>query len=120
MPGSSKLNLISQRHIIIFLLSAVIINILNWIIAYYIVANSNSNLIVLHYNVDFGADLIGQVKRIYAMPILGFVIILTNAILSFTIYKKEQFITNSLLISGLISNIFLLTALGALYLVNFR
>lgn len=96
------------------------INVLNWIIAFYIVAKTNSNLIILHYNVDFGADLIGEIRKIYTIPILGLIIIFINLILSFAMYKKGKFIINSLLLSALIGNIFLLTALGALYLVNFR
>ena len=108
------------KYIRVYLFFSFIINSLNWIIARYIAVNTSSNLIILHYNVDFGANLIAEVKRIYTIPILGLAIILTNLVLSFALHKKNKFLTNSLLLSSLIGNIFLVAALGALYLINFR
>jgi len=115
-----RLNIFFYKYFHVYLFFSFVINILNWIVAYYIVANASSNLIILHYNVDFGADLIGEIERIYTIPIVGLIIILINLILVFTFHKKGGFIANSLLLSALIGNVFLLIALGALYLVNFR
>ena len=113
-------NLFSYKNISIYLLFSFIANILNWFIAYYISTKTSSDLIILHYNVDFGADLIGNAERIYTIPILGLVIILINLISSFAVRKGGEFIVHSLFISALVANIFLSIALGALYLVNFR
>lgn len=115
----SKFNLFVCKYVQIYLFFSLVINGLSWFIAYYIATNINSDSITLHYSVNIGPDSIGEVKRIYTIPILGLIIISINLILSFCLYKKGNFMINSLLLSGLVSNIFLLIAMVALYLFNF-
>ncbi|MDD5294703.1 MAG: hypothetical protein PHP21_02165, partial [Patescibacteria group bacterium] len=55
------------------------LNLLIWLTAYFITASVSQDLVVLHYNIDFGVDLIGSVQRIYIIPLLGLIIILVNA-----------------------------------------
>ena len=98
------------------------LNLLIWLAAYFINASVSQDLVVLHYNIDFGVDLIGSVKRVYIIPLLGLIIILINAILIFIFsrHKDFKFFSHLLLTASLAVNLFLLIALGSIYLVNFR
>ena len=98
------------------------LNLLIWLIAYFINASVSQDLVVLHYNIDFGVDLIGSVRRIYIIPLLGLIIILVNAILVFIFSRRKdfKFFSHLLLAASLVVNLFLLIALGSIYLINFR
>ncbi|MFA4833396.1 MAG: hypothetical protein WC619_00935 [Patescibacteria group bacterium] len=107
------------RLYFIFLFGA---NLLIWLAAYFINASVSQDLVVLHYNIDFGVDLIGSVKRIYIIPLLGLIIILVNAVLIFIFSRRQdfKFFSHLLLTASLAVNLFLLIALGSIYLINFR
>ncbi|MDD5032455.1 MAG: hypothetical protein PHR36_05485 [Patescibacteria group bacterium] len=98
------------------------INLLIWLAAYFINVSVSQDLVVLHYNIDFGVDLIGSVKRVYIIPLLGLIIVLVNAVLTFIFSRRQdfKFFSQLLLAASLVVNIFLLIALGSVYLVNFR
>ncbi|MBU4455731.1 hypothetical protein KJ586_04445 [Patescibacteria group bacterium] len=96
------------------------LNLLNWFAAYTINKNVSQNLIVLHYNIDFGVNLIGGAKKIYLIPLLGLIIILINFILSAVIHRQGKFIVHLLLSGAILANLFLLAGLASLYLINFR
>lgn len=96
------------------------LNSLNWIAAYAINKNVSQNLIVLHYNIDFGVNLIGGAKRVYLIPLLGLIIILINFILLVIIHRQGKFIVHLLMAGAILANLFLLAGLASLYLINFR
>lgn len=96
------------------------LNLLDWFVAYAINKNVSQNLIVLHYNVDFGVNLIGAAKKIYLIPFLGLIIILINFILLAVIHRQGKFIVHLLLSGAILANLFLLAGLASLYLINFR
>ena len=98
------------------------LNLLIWLFVWFINAGTNQNLIKLHYNVDFGVDLIGEVGRLLIIPLLGLIIIFINIFLVAinSKHKNLKFIVNLLLGSALVVNLFLLIALGSIYLINFR
>lgn len=109
-------------HIRILLIILIGLNLLIWFLAFYVNFNVSQSLIVLHYNIDFGVDLIGEAKRLYVIPFLGFIIILINNILLMTFFRNEhfRFVSYLLLLSALFVNFILLTALSIIYLINFR
>ena len=83
---------------------------------------------ILHYNVDFGIDLIGNVRQIYIIPLIGLVIVLFNLILLSFAYRKniaperrdaDKFLANLLLGSALFANFILLFSVASIYLINF-
>ena len=78
-------------------------------------------LIVLHYNTDFGVDLIGEPKNLFIIPMLGLFIGLFNFILLLFFVKNSNFKILAYIILGaaILANIFLSLALGPLYLINF-
>ena len=98
------------------------LNLFSWLVVYLININVSQDLVVLHYNVDFGVDLIGSVKRVYIIPFLGLIVILVNLILvlAFSRGRDFKFFSHLLLAASLVVNLFLLIALGSIYLINFR
>ena len=114
------LDLLSFFYVRIYLIAILILNLLNWLTAFIINKNVSQDLIFLHYNVTFGVNLIGSVKKVYVIPFLGFVIILINFVLLIFIHKQGKFITHLLLSTALLANLFLLAAVVSVYLINFR
>lgn len=111
----------SFNHIKIYGAFLLLMNISLWVSAYNIFQKVSQSLIVLHYNVDFGVSLIGDVKRIFIIPLLGLFIIVFNffIILFFGSSKHFKFISHLLFAPVLLAHLFLLAALGSIYLVNF-
>lgn len=48
------------------------------------------NLLILHYTIPFGIDLLGPWYRLYEMPIAGFAIALINYVLAYIFYTKQR------------------------------
>lgn len=109
-------------HIRIYLVLLLAGNLALWLGTYYINVNVSQNLVVLHYNVDFGIDLIGEVKRIFIIPVFSLIIIFVNVFLLFNFLRRKdfKFISHLLLAAGLVANLFLFIALVSIYLINFR
>lgn len=111
----------------IYLIIIIGLNLLVWTSAYIINNNVSEELAILHYNVDFGANLIGNIRQIYIIPFLGFIIILFNFLLFFIIYQRgmrevknqDKFLAGILFISAGMANLFLLFSLISIYLINF-
>ncbi len=114
------LNFLSFFYARVYLAVLLGLNLLDWLAAYAINKNVSQNLIVLHYNIDFGVNLIGDAKRIYLIPLLGLIIILINFILLAVIHRQSKFIVHLLLSGAIFANLFLLAGLASLYLINFR
>lgn len=115
-------DLFSYLFIKIYLSIVLAINIFLWFAAAYINNNLNSEQIALHYNVDFGINLIGSPKKIFIIPILGLIFLFLNlGVLLGLRRNKERFFAAHVLLSGaLASNIILLAAVLIVYLINFR
>lgn len=105
-----------------FLIILLGLNIFLWILAWWLSISISQELMILHYNINFGVDLIGGVEQIFIIPALGFIIILINTILASASsrHKDFKFITFILQSTALAVNFFLLLALGSIYLINFR
>lgn len=118
------LNLLSHLYIRIYLIALICINLLIWLLSYIInIQHIDQELIILHYNVNFGVNLIGSAKRIYIAPILGLIISVNNFFILLGIYKfgqDKKFFVHLLFVSAVMSNLLLLVAIISLYLINFR
>ncbi|KKR21750.1 MAG: hypothetical protein UT48_C0004G0006 [Parcubacteria group bacterium GW2011_GWE2_39_37] len=112
-------NLFGLLYFKIYFSATIFINLLNWILAIFINQKNTADQVILHYNVDFGANLIGNEKQLYTLPLLALTIFLVNLILVNN-YRNDKFISHILLMSALLANIFLLIAHATLYLINFR
>lgn len=118
-------NIVSFFYVKIYLIFFVILNSFNWAFSYYIYSNilpETRNLIALHYNVQFGVNLIGDASNIFILPTLGLFIILINFLLLLSIYKlkNSRFLGHFLLLPAIISNIYLFIGLFSIYLANFK
>ncbi len=118
-------SIFSFFYVKMYLLFFVIINSINWFFSYYIFTNilpETRELIALHYNVEFGVNLIGHARNVFILPALGLFIIFINFLLLLSIYKlkNSKFLGNFLLLPALISNIYLLIGLVSIYLANFK
>jgi hypothetical protein len=114
------LYLVSFMFVRIYLLFLFALNILNWLLAFYVNNNVSQNLVVLHYNVNLGVNLIGEAKEIYIIPFLGLAFIVINFILLLNIFRKNKFLIHLILGFSLLINLFLIAGTLAIYLVNFR
>ena len=109
-------------YIKIYLSILLFINIIIWLIAGYLNMQMGEGLMALHYNVDFGINLIGEANKIYIIPLLGIIIIIINTLLFILVsrHKDKIFISHILFITALIANIILLVSTASIYLINFR
>ena len=94
----------------------------SWLQAWFINKNLSGDILVLHYNVDFGIDLVGDPTRIYLYPLLGLGIFLINFIILAFLSKDKnlKILTHFLLGAAALFGLFLSIALFAVYLINFR
>lgn len=109
-------------YIRLYLLIAAVVNLLDWIGSWLLYRAIGPNLTVLHYNVDFGIDLVGQRQKLFLNPTIGLTFIILDFLflLLWTKQKNLGFVANVLLVSAILVNALLLLALLAVYLINFR
>jgi len=112
---------VSYLVVRIYLIVFLFFNLTLWFIAYIIYSQSSDTLIALHYNVDFGVNLIGSVNKIFVLPIIGLLIMVINftVVLSAFRMKSARFLVHVLLFTPVLIHIFLLTAAVSIYLINF-
>lgn len=105
----------------IYLGILVAINSAIWVAVYYISTKVTEDLVVLHYNVDFGVDLVGEVGNMYMIPTLGFIVLAVNFFLVFLfVGQKDLRVLAHFLLGGATAvNFFLLVSLAPIYLINF-
>jgi len=95
---------------------------LSWLQAGLIYRNLSGNLLVLHYNVDFGVDLVGPPARIFIYPFFGLAIFLINLIFAAGLrrHKDWRIFIHLLFGAALAFAIFLNLTFWFIYLINFR
>ena len=105
-----------------YLAGALVIQAVSWWLSYYVFKNLSSDLLVLHYNVDFGIDWVSDKNLIFYFPLLGFTfLILSIAIIYiFGPGRHFRFQSHCLMGGAVLANLGMLTALLLIYLINFR
>jgi len=63
---------------------------------YYMFGHGGEEFVVLHYNIYFGIDLVGEWYRVFNIAYLGLTIFLVNFILGGLVYLKEKIVANFL------------------------
>ncbi|MCF7819915.1 MAG: hypothetical protein K9M44_00385 [Candidatus Pacebacteria bacterium] len=106
----------------IYFLLTLFLNVGLFLSAYFIFKNTSGALLILHYNIDFGIDLVGDPKEIFLLPLVGLVVFLLNLILVLSSYRRKAYalLAHFLPLTALLVNIFLLMAMLSLYFINFR
>ena len=108
---------LSDFKIKMILVFSVVLNASLFLFFYFFIKQSNVP-IVLHYNVDRGVDYFGEVKDIFTLPIIGFLILFFNAVLAARLWLRSQVLSYFFTAVTLISQIFLVLSGVALYLIN--
>jgi hypothetical protein len=100
-------------------LLSVVANLTNWaILAIFI--KPTANKIILHYNVYFGVDAMGNWKSVFILPAIGLVLILINFFLSLYFYRnKEKVASYILLTAAFMAQISLLIASLSAIIINY-
>ncbi len=94
---------------------------LGFIFAWYIYNNISSNLMVLHYNVLFGIDKVGDPQEIFVLPLLTLAVFVINILLTISFFRKKpfHFLSHLFLISSIAFNVIIIFSILSLFLVNF-
>jgi hypothetical protein len=109
-----------HNHIALWLLSLnLILNVANWIILIVFI-NRVDGGIILHYNVYFGVDDIGNWKQAFILPAIGILLFSLNAFLASYFYKnKERIASYVLLIASSMAQINLIIASISVIMINY-
>jgi hypothetical protein len=113
--------LFSHRFVVWYLAFSMFLNIGIWFFCWLFYRQVREDVIILHYNVDFGVDLVGSPEKVFVIPGLGLFVIVFNLVLLSVFVKRQDFkmLANMSLIAALLVNAFLSLSLGPLYIINF-
>ncbi len=75
--------------------------------------------IILHYNVYFGVDSIGDWRNIFVMPAIAILIFLVNLILSRFFYYKERLVSYLFAGMGLLAQLLMAVGVISVIIINF-
>ena len=109
-----------KSHIVLWLLLlSAIANIANWV-ALKIFVIPVDFPIILHYNIYFGVDVLGNWKQVFLLPAIGLMLWFMNAFLSLYFYcYKERIAAYLLLIASLMIQLSLIVASISVILINY-
>lgn len=71
--------------------------------------------IPLHYNLYFGIDVYGKWYSVFALPLMGVLVVLINNFIGYLLYNKERLVSQFLIILQLIISLMLLA--GAIFII---
>jgi len=74
----------------------------------------SDKMLILHYTIPFGIDLVGPWYRLYEIPFAGFVFALLNFILAYIFYTKQRNVAIIIVIATVLLEV---TLLVGLYLI---
>ena len=97
------------------------LNLCLWLGFYLIFTKSSQDILILHYNTDFGIDLLGSRLSFIKFPLLSlfFIILYKIVLIKFRQRESFKFLAHFLLIHLLCFNVFLILSLYSLYFINF-
>ena len=120
----NTVDLFSYLFVKIYLVILPIINFFIWLGTYRIYNQTQTPQIALHYNVDFGIDLYDDVKKIFIIPLLGFLFVFINffvvSLVNYYQRSEIKIVGHILFAAALLGNIMLLAAVISVYFINFR
>ena len=109
------------RPVRFYLIVALVLQFIAWWEAIYVFRHLSGSRLVLHYNVDFGVDLVSDPARIFLYPVFGLGIVLLNFVLAavFNHRPNHKLLTKLLFAAADLFGILLILALFSIYLINF-
>ncbi len=112
--------LFNDRIIRILGIVLLVVQVAIWSVAVILVKSIGSALAVLHYNVVFGIDKVGEASLLYLTPLSAFVIMVINFIFaSYCLASRQRNAALIILGVSIVVHIFTLLALYFSYLANF-
>lgn len=76
--------------------------------------------IILHYNVYFGVDMLGNWTQVFILPVLGLILFLINFSLAIHFYEqKERIASHILLMATMMLQLSLLVAAISVIIINY-
>jgi hypothetical protein len=94
-------------------------NLVSWVVLNFFLPSSGKS-IILHYNVYFGVDSIGNSQEAYALAFIGMLILVFNSFLALYFYKqKERIASYILLITALMVQLSLLISIISVIIINY-
>ncbi|MFA6194176.1 MAG: hypothetical protein WC719_00320 [Patescibacteria group bacterium] len=101
---------------------AALFQVVLWLQAVFIYKHLSGELLVLHYNIDFGIDLVGAPWHIFFYPLYALGILALNWIMVAALHRRQYFrlFANILLAAAELFSLFISLALMFIYLINFR
>lgn len=107
-----------RRPLILFpLVTAIVLNIASWLMLYLGIPQTDE-LVVLHYNIFFGVDLLDTWIKLFYVPGSGLAILLVNGGLAWAIIKRNVFLARMALWASAVLQAIALVAVILLVLVN--
>ncbi len=109
-----------QSYIVLWLLAlSIVANIANWAVLKIFIKPVDFP-IILHYNVYFGVDMVGNWGQVYFLPSLGVGLLLINSILSiYFYYRKERIASYLILLATLMIQLSLIVASTSVIIINY-
>ncbi|NCO00143.1 hypothetical protein GW920_03415 [Candidatus Falkowbacteria bacterium] len=105
-----------------YLAAASALQLLAWVQALYIYRNLAGALLVRHYNVDLGIDLVGDAGQIFYYPLFALVVLILNFVVAALNREHRNFriFVQLLLAAALVFTLLINVTLFFVYLINFR
>ena len=95
------------------------VNLIDWIILKIFVRPVDFPIII-HYNVFFGVDMVGNYKLVFVLPLIGFALFLINFFLSIYFYRrKERIASYLLLMTALMIQLSLFVSALSVIIINY-
>lgn len=95
------------------------VNLIEWIILKIFVRPVDFPIII-HYNVFFGVDMMGDYKLLFILPLIGFALFLINFFLSVYFYRhKERIASYLLLMTALMIQLSLFVSTLSAIIINY-
>jgi Na+-transporting NADH:ubiquinone oxidoreductase subunit NqrD len=110
-----------SKIVIALLISALSVNILDWLLLAFFLRLPKETIVILHYNVYFGVDVTGNVKQTYFLPLIGLILLVINVFLAGYFYKlKERIAAYVFLITTLAIQLSLLISVASVIIINYK
>ena len=110
---------LSNKIILWLLILNFFVNISNWLILAIFMNKIDGN-VILHYNVYFGVDNIGNWKMSFLMPFIGVILFFINLFLATFFYKNKERIASYVLLLGLfMAQMGLIVASVSVIIINY-
>lgn len=96
---------------------SVVLNLASWLWIYFKVPAAAAPFI-LHYNIFFGRDLLGERWQLFQAPFTGLVIMAVNFTLGWLLFAKDRFLTWMILAATIACEALLVYASGVIISIN--